>query len=390
MDKRDGDGPDWNIYFSKSVDGGETFGPDVRVDDAGNDDSRQTDPAVAVDDSGRIYVVWLDERGEGFSGVYFSRSMDGGATFDSSIALPNVNEEPPLGVWPQYGPSIAASGDGRVCISYVDQRHVDGGDPMFVCVRRSTDGGQTFSEPVDVANEYYSTLQTSLCGAGSLDVYVAWVVSDDYCFVSRSSDGGATFGPAAQVNGDPALVDVSVSISANSSGWISLAWSDSFNTIGFAESRDWGMSFLPMMTFVGAGDRDYATVAIDEEQNVYVAWTDYRHSDNGDIYLSKGVPDSVSGASHDISDRRSPERLIRITPNPFVSHVTIEYAHSGTAGSVEVYDSLGRVVRRVHCDDGMAQWDGRDERGRRVEPGVYFIGPCGKAHQRAVKLVLCN
>jgi len=56
-DKRDGDGPDYNIYLSRSVDGGNSFSQDVRVDDAGDDASRQWEPAVATDDSGRVYMV---------------------------------------------------------------------------------------------------------------------------------------------------------------------------------------------------------------------------------------------------------------------------------------------------------------------------------------------
>jgi hypothetical protein len=56
------------------------FLPNVQVNaDPGNleDDFA---PAIAVDSAGRIYVVWnIEEPGD--EGIYFSRSDDGGATF---------------------------------------------------------------------------------------------------------------------------------------------------------------------------------------------------------------------------------------------------------------------------------------------------------------------
>jgi hypothetical protein len=69
---------DNNIYFDKSTDGGATWGTDVRV----NDDisANREWPSIALDGSDNIYVVWMDDR-DGNNNIYFSYSMDGGATF---------------------------------------------------------------------------------------------------------------------------------------------------------------------------------------------------------------------------------------------------------------------------------------------------------------------
>jgi hypothetical protein len=384
LDKRDGDGPAYNIYFSRSTDGGLTFGPDVRVDDAGDDPSCQQDPAVAVDDSGRIYVVWMDERGNGGWGVYFSRSTDGGATFDSSKALPNLDAPG----FPQYAASIAAAGDGRVYVAYVDWRHVDNGCcPSVFCVRRSTDAGETFSEPVDV-DSCVSVTSTSTAVAGSLDVFASWVVGEDYCYVSRSSDGGVTFSPGVRVNSDPANISVNVSIDVNSSGWVALAWDQYTGDIGFSESRDWGESFIPMVTLAASGGRDYATVAIDESCSAYLAWTDDRHSSKGDIYFSKGILDPAAGVAEVTKGAEIRDDAIGAWPNPFKGELSIACAGSHWAQWFHIYDTRGRLVAKLPASDGYSVWKALDQRGERVPAGIYFIRPGAEPPEKSLKVIL--
>ena len=383
-DKRDGDGPAYNTYFSKSTDGGLTFSPDVRVDDAGDNPSWQIDPAVAVDDSGRIYAVWMDGRGNGGWGVYFSRSLDGGASFDSSQALPNMD----VPGFPQYAPSIAAAGDGRVYVSYVDWRHIDNACcPYILCVRHSTDAGETFSEPVDV-DSCVSTTSTSIAVAGSLDVFAAWVVSEDYCYVSRSSDGGVTFSPGVQVNSDPANISVNVSVDINSSGWVALGWDQNARAIGFSESRDWGETFLPMVTLTGSGERDYVTVAIDESRSTYLAWTDYRHSSLGDIYFSKGTLDPAAGVGEVSKSTEIQDGAVRVRPNPFSDKLSITCTGSRSAWSFNIYDTRGRLVATVPASGGSAVWNALDHRGEPVPAGIYFIRPGAEPPQKSVKVIL--
>jgi hypothetical protein len=388
-DKRDGDGPTWNIYFSKSVDGGESFGPDVRVDDAGNGSSRQTQSAVAVDDSGRIYAVWLDGRGnEGTLGVYSSRSLDGGETFEPNLELPNPEE----GGWPQHGPGIAATGNGRVYVSCVDSRHIDNGPPMVVCVRHSVDAGATFSEQVDIDSCGLWTQRTSIAVAGSLDVYVAWVYSEDYPMLATSGDGGLTFGAAVQVTdraGCCSQDNMCVSLSVNSTGCLAVAWKDSFNVIGIAESRDMGETFLPTVLLEGPGDRDYATVAIDDKDSVYIAWTDYRHGDSGDIYLSKGVLNPPAGIQ-DLTDRGSIPDFVRVGPNPFSSQITFQFVANDASRGVSVYDISGKLVRHVYGRSRFIEWDGRHENGRRVTPGVYFVTSRTGGSNDRIKIILAR
>jgi hypothetical protein len=87
-----------------------------------------------------------------------------------------------------------------------------------------------------------------------------------------------------------------------------------------------------------------------------------------------------------------PEGSVRLYPNPFLTdlHISIRVdraslltdgrASAGTSGvsSVRIYDVQGRLVRTIleeeilHPGDYSLGWDGRDEYGMQVAPGVYY------------------
>jgi hypothetical protein len=71
--------------------------------------------------------------------------------------------------------------------------------------------------------------------------------------------------------------------------------------------------------------------------------------------------------------------LVRASPNPFRESTQIFLpARFGSALQVEVLDTAGRRVRRLvpgnaGGDGARVAWDGRDEDGRAVPAGVYFV-----------------
>jgi hypothetical protein len=67
------------------------------------------------------------------------------------------------------------------------------------------------------------------------------------------------------------------------------------------------------------------------------------------------------------------------SPNPFNSSTSIAYTVPTGGGQVDIaiYDVAGREVRRLvgaslPAGDGVAMWDGLDDRGEKVSSGVYF------------------
>jgi len=82
---------------------------------------------------------------------------------------------------------------------------------------------------------------------------------------------------------------------------------------------------------------------------------------------------------------------LRGYPNPFNPEIRLileNFRGDPSALKVEVFDVLGRLMRRLEVPRGGAyryevQWDGRDERGRRVATGIYLFR-AGNGDQQAV------
>jgi glucose/arabinose dehydrogenase len=80
-------------------------------------------------------------------------------------------------------------------------------------------------------------------------------------------------------------------------------------------------------------------------------------------------------------------------PNPSRAGVTLSATHGATGlaapvslGPLRIIDVAGRVVRRLPVTQSMAYWDGRDDRGRGVAPGTYWVAAPGTTPARIVRL----
>ncbi len=117
--------------------------------------------------------------------------------------------------------------------------------------------------------------------------------------------------------------------------------------------------------------------------------------EDGVIFRAGASPEEMTGASRNSSENgdRLPESFMSLHPNPFAENVTIaldisRVDESGTAlsggkvftggSSVRIYDVKGLLIRVVMEREFMppgkytAAWDGTDERGNRMPPGVYY------------------
>jgi len=92
-----------DVMFVKSTDGGETWNDPVRInDDPVNSFSWQWFGTMSVAPNGRIDVVWLDTRdnpGTYLSSLYYSYSLDGGETWTVNQRI--SDEFNPHAGWPQ-------------------------------------------------------------------------------------------------------------------------------------------------------------------------------------------------------------------------------------------------------------------------------------------------
>lgn len=148
------------IRFSKSSDLGDTWSEPVRLSkvagDCIDDDNTVEGAVPTVGPEGQIYVSW-----SGPAGIVFDRSLDGGVTWlENDIFVTDH-----IGGWAQNIPGILRCNGmpvtdcdrtngphrGTIYINYTDQKN--GENDTDVWLVKSTDGGNTWSEPKRVNDD---------------------------------------------------------------------------------------------------------------------------------------------------------------------------------------------------------------------------------------------
>jgi photosystem II stability/assembly factor-like uncharacterized protein len=155
-------------------------------------------PQVVVDGRGAIHVVF----GVGDE-IRYCRSEDGGKSFGQPIALPKVHA---MSLGMRRGPRVAVT-DSTICVTAIGGKQGKGRDGDLYALR-STDGGATWTRPVEV-NDAPDAAREGLhaMAAGPKDsVYCVWLDlrnGDTQVMSSVSMDGGKTWGKNAVVYRSP-------------------------------------------------------------------------------------------------------------------------------------------------------------------------------------------
>lgn len=202
-----------SVLVSRSADGGFTWGePVTLIRDTLNTGFNDKE-AIAADpyDAHYVYAAW-DRSSGNLRPVYFSRSTDGGATWETSRSI--------------YNPGINIQiTDNQILIlpggTVVDVIVIYRNGSTTIDVIRSTDHGATWSAPIEVAADRTigtvnaktqaplrtgAGLPNAAVDAATGALYIVW--SDarfsggarDGIALSTSSDGGLTWSTPAQVN----------------------------------------------------------------------------------------------------------------------------------------------------------------------------------------------
>jgi hypothetical protein len=100
---------------------------------------------------------------------------------------------------------------------------------------------------------------------------------------------------------------------------------------------------------------------------------------------------AIASAAQAIDSGTPPPALaLSIQPSPARGEAVIAWAPSGFAPvRIEIRDARGRVVRRLEAGINAVstRWDGRDDRGRTVAAGVYFVKLRAAGLERKLHLV---
>jgi hypothetical protein len=292
-----------DIYFAKSTDGGQTFDTRVLVSDDGPDVYANA-PKLATDQDGTIYIVWHDNRAATLNDdswdVYLSKSTNGGLTFSPSV---QVSEH--IANAYQYEPDLAVTLDGTIYISW--QRYAYDGT-LFqwdsdVYAAKSTDGGSSVGTNVKVSDGANNQFKATIGVGPSGNVYVAWsdFRDDGYgdVYFARSTDGATTFSPSIRVNNYTSQAQVYPELAVDADEVVYVAWLDGRRSaegaddVYMARSTDLGLTFggeirasdsnLPSDA---AANYLYPVVTAAAHGFIAVVWYD-NHTGDWDTYMTR-------------------------------------------------------------------------------------------------------
>ena len=277
------------IFFSRSTDGGVNFSTPVNIS---NDPSDSANPQIAVDATGNISVVWENDTIN--LGVFYAHSTDGGVSFSSPLPLSTNTSG-------SYGPQLAVDANGNIFVVWED----DFSTRAHVSFSRSADKGATFSTPQLNLSKDSTGNSTApmiaLDGGGNINV--VWVDdSPGYfaIFFTRSSDNGTTFSTAkgiSNTSGDSANPQLAVDASNN----VHVVWQHNtpqvFNSdIFFARSADGGATFTnpPLNLSANPGNSTNPWLAVDSAGNLNLGWADTTPTIRGNILFSQSADAGVT------------------------------------------------------------------------------------------------
>jgi hypothetical protein len=235
----------YDIFMQSSTDGGKTFGTPVNLS---NNSGFSEHPQIAAYHN-KVYAIWADDT-SGNREVLFTRSEDIGNRFDKINNLSNNTSD-------SFNQEIAVFGD-NVYVVWLDQ---DQDGNTNILLRVSMDGGATFGSTMNISSNANQETFPKV-SAYSDNVYVAWNMvkenpnerGDQGLFFVRSVDGGKTFDNITKLNHEDNFGEVQLA-AYNETVYIVSGGLHSANVDGilFTMSSDGGRSFSQPITIDGNG-----------------------------------------------------------------------------------------------------------------------------------------
>ncbi len=217
-------GPD--IFYGNSTDGGLSFNPNLRI----NNDATATEqgrPTIAVAADHSVYIAWDDPRNGGRGrDIFFSKSTDRGNTWTPNIL---VNDD--TGAATQIEPVIAVNPAGAIFLAWTDYRTANTAPDIYAS--RSTNAGASFAANAKVNDDASAAFQgMPAIAARPGQVVVGWADGRTYGgswydVYWASSPDGLTWGASSKANDDAGLAQqYTPTVAFDAAGDVFAAWFD--------------------------------------------------------------------------------------------------------------------------------------------------------------------
>jgi len=264
------------IFYKKSTDGGTTWSVTKRLTSTPEGSYA---PAMAIDSNDAIHVVWGDYTSV-MSDIYYTSSADGGANWSPVKILTNTS------TW---------SGTAAIAVLPDDSIHVVWEESLpgniDIYYLRSTDSGASWSAVRRLT--WTSGYSRDPAIGTSQTIHVGWTDNtpgNSEVYYKKSTDGGTTWSVIKRLtwtSGD----SYAPALARDSNDILRLVWHDStpgnyeiYYKSGPEGGTAWSASQRVTWTL---GESAWPAMAIDSDNNIHIVWQDDT-SGNKEIYYRKG------------------------------------------------------------------------------------------------------
>jgi hypothetical protein len=313
--------------------------------------------------------------------IYNVRSTDFGESWSEPVAI--------------FRPrSISGSGDqvsDRNYVHLVWTGSIEGGFPKKPYYMKSTDAGLTWSQNVELGECDVSSQHAAISANGKGDVGVLWIGENNNVNLRISHDFGDTWDPAIEITSNNTAretCDIQLTGNAILTCWEDYRFDPDLGAIYFKKSLDGGQSWDDEYYVDRNSDHSWDPSLTGNVKRHYMIWYDDRSVGGPGIYFSRwpGEITSVEDEGEELPEKIS----LYAYPNPFNSSTTITY-HGLASGYIGIYDIKGRLVKRLQLSDrtGSITWDAYSDNGINVSSGIYFVRPIdfNRNNQKCIKLI---
>ena len=284
-----------NAMLAWSADGGKTWSSPGRVNGGAEAvQGEENGPKVAFADS-KAYVVWSipGEKGDKTRANIRFTMDDGKGRFTPARTLNEVQDAARF-------PIIETTPDGNLLVAWIDRR-IDGPKPRQLYLMRLKTDGQALTKNYQVGEGLCECCKLGITFAdGGKTVYMVDREVDANKIrnhvLRKSTDSASSFGAPVEISNDgwkvPSCPHSGPSIGQDSRGqlhvsWFTLGRSEQEAGIYYSVSKDDGKSFAPRQLVQAntAPETLYATLAVDNDDRVYLAWSNLDGDNKAQIFM---------------------------------------------------------------------------------------------------------
>ncbi|MFA7362072.1 MAG: T9SS type A sorting domain-containing protein [Candidatus Kapaibacterium sp.] len=353
------------IYYKQSNNEGTTWGPDIRLT---NNGALSYYPSIYATGQ-TVHITWFDSR-TGRYNIFYKRSTDNGITWGNDLQLTNSSGE--------ARDSYITSNGSFVCIVWVDTRDFN----KEIYCKKSTDGGQTWSDDIRLTNFNSDSVGPTLSVNGSF-IHIAWADRRDNhteIYYKNSTDSGLSWSiDTRMTNLFSDKQSPNIAVSGNI---VHLVWQQCtlgiFNPeIQYTRSTNNGMTWDTGTRLTYDSVESYDPSITVSGQSLHVLWQDKRDGYNA-IYYKRNLTGNV-GIQNISTEIPSAYSLGQNYPNPFNARTVIRFEvqklesrSQNSEVTLKIFDITGKEVATLVNERLQAGTYETTFDGSGLNSGVYF------------------